>query len=60
MEGALKDMRGKDTVIDSQTGDEQFDALQKYGHDLTAQAAHLDPVSESLQIYLAENANSAN
>lgn len=44
VEGALKDMRGKDTVIDSQTGDEQFEALQKYGQDLTAQAAHLDPV----------------
>ena len=45
VEGALKDMRGKDTVVDSQTGDEQFEALQKYGQDLTAQAAHLDPVS---------------
>lgn len=30
--------------MDSQTGDEQFEALQKFGQDLTAQAAHLDPV----------------
>lgn len=44
VESALKGMRGKDTKIDSQTGDEQFEALQKYGQDLTAQAAHLDPV----------------
>ena len=44
MESALKDMRGKDTVVDSQTGDEQFEALAKFGQDLTAQAAHLDPV----------------
>ncbi|KAK9793452.1 hypothetical protein WJX73_009135 [Symbiochloris irregularis] len=44
VESALEEVRGKDTVIDSQTGDEQFEALQKFGHDLTAQVAHLDPV----------------
>lgn len=30
--------------ISSQTGDENFEALTKYGTDLTANAAHLDPV----------------
>ena len=36
-------MRGSGSV-DSATGDQQFEALQKYGQDLTAKAARLDPV----------------
>ena len=36
-------MRGVGSV-DSSTGDQQFEALQKYGQDLTAKAARLDPV----------------
>jgi hypothetical protein len=31
--------------VDSQTGDEQFQALAKYAVDLTAKASVLDPVS---------------
>ncbi len=34
----------QDTKIDSATGDDNFEALQKYGQDLTAMAARLDPV----------------
>ena len=34
----------QDAKIDTQTSDEQFDALTKYGEDLTAKAARLDPV----------------
>ena len=30
--------------VDSPSGDENFEALTKYGIDLTANAAHLDPV----------------
>lgn len=30
--------------VDSATGDQQFEALTKYGQDLTSQAARLDPV----------------
>lgn len=30
--------------MDSSTGDQQFDALSKFGVDLTAKAATLDPV----------------
>ena len=41
---ALEDTRGKGKKVDSQTADEQFDALAKYGIDLTAKAAELDPV----------------
>ena len=33
--------------VDSQTGDEQFQALAKYAVDLTAKASVLDPVSRS-------------
>ena len=34
-----------DMQVDSQTGDEQFQALAKYAVDLTAKASVLDPVS---------------
>jgi ATP-dependent Clp protease ATP-binding subunit ClpB len=40
---ALETTRGAKKV-DSQTADDQFDALAKYGVDLTAKAAELDPV----------------
>lgn len=40
---ALEEGRGARTV-DSATADTQFDALAKYGIDLTAQALELDPV----------------
>ena len=43
VEAALSDARGGATV-DSETADAQFDALGKYGVDLTARAAELDPV----------------
>lgn len=33
-----------DVQVDSQTGDEQFQALAKYAVDLTAKASVLDPV----------------
>eukprot|EP00798_Chlamydomonas_sp_ICE-L_P017600 gene17600-23931_t len=38
--------QGKEGVrtVDSETGDEQFEALNKYGVDLTANTARLDPV----------------
>ena len=54
LEAALKDIRkgyggsagGVDTqrTIDTESGDENFEALLKYGVDLTANAARLDPV----------------
>lgn len=44
MEGALDNVRGPQARVESATGDEQYEALQKYGTDLTARAAHLDPV----------------
>ena len=39
-------MRAKtgDQTISSSTGDDSLEALNKYGQDLTAQVAHLDPV----------------
>eukprot|EP00887_Chlorella_sp_A99_P002690 scaffold6.g2690.t1 len=40
---AIEEQRGSGTV-DSATADQQFDALNKYGVDLTANAAKLDPV----------------
>lgn len=35
---------GEGKSVDSATGDENFEALLKYGVDLTADAAKLDPV----------------
>lgn len=43
VEQALLEVRGQ-TPVDSQTGDENFQSLTKYGTDLTANAARLDPV----------------
>ena len=40
---SLETTRGS-RKVDSQTADAQFDALSKYGIDLTAKAAELDPV----------------
>ena len=39
-------MRSKsgDQTINSSTGDDSLEALSKYGQDLTAQVAHLDPI----------------
>lgn len=38
-------VRGKDGApMESQSGDQAFEALQKYGVDLTAKVAVLDPV----------------
>ncbi len=34
----------KGAPVDTDTGDQQFEALQKYGTDLTAKAAQLDPI----------------
>jgi ATP-dependent Clp protease ATP-binding subunit ClpB len=34
----------QDQKIDSKSGDANYEALAKYGTDLTANAAHLDPV----------------
>ena len=44
VETALDDVRGPEARIESATGDEQYEALEKYGTDLTARAANLDPV----------------
>ena len=43
LENAIEDSRGSANV-DSATADDQFDALKKYGVDLTEKAAELDPV----------------
>jgi ATP-dependent Clp protease ATP-binding subunit ClpB len=43
-EAAVKEVRAQATHIQSETGDQNFQALQKYGTDLTANAARLDPV----------------
>ena len=40
---AVEEGRGS-AHVDSATADTQFDALSKYGIDLTARAAELDPV----------------
>ncbi len=44
LQNAIAAVRSSDTHIDSATGDENFQALNKYGTDLTANAARLDPV----------------
>jgi ATP-dependent Clp protease ATP-binding subunit ClpB len=44
LQSAIGAVRSSDTHIDSATGDENFQALNKYGTDLTANAARLDPV----------------
>ncbi len=44
LEKAIEDSRGSANV-DSAPADDQFDALKKYGVDLTEKAAELDPVS---------------
>ena len=44
VETALDSVRGPEARVESATGDEQYQALEKYGTDLTARAAHLDPV----------------
>ena len=41
---AIQAMRGSGATLDSASGDQQFEALSKYGQDLTARAAALDPV----------------
>jgi ATP-dependent Clp protease ATP-binding subunit ClpB len=41
---AIQDLRTTGATVDSATGDQQFDALTKYGQDLTAKVATLDPV----------------
>jgi ATP-dependent Clp protease ATP-binding subunit ClpB len=43
VKNALEETRGSHRV-DTQSGDDQFEALSKYGTDLTARAAELDPV----------------
>ena len=37
-------MRGGGGTVDTDTGDQKFEALLKYGTDLTAKAAQLDPI----------------
>ena len=37
-------MRGSGASVDTDTADQKFEALQKYGTDLTAKAAQLDPI----------------
>lgn len=44
IETAVDNVRGPEARVESATGDEQYEALEKYGTDLTARAAHLDPV----------------
>ena len=44
LEGALNTVRGENKTVDSRSSDQQFEALTKYGTDLTAKAAHLDPI----------------
>lgn len=41
---AINDLRSTAGNINTQTGDQNFDVLLKYGTDLTATAAQLDPV----------------
>jgi ATP-dependent Clp protease ATP-binding subunit ClpB len=41
---ALEAMRAAGATVDTDAGDQQFEALAKYGDDLTARAAKLDPV----------------
>ena len=44
LESALTAVRGENKTVDSRSSDQQFEALTKYGTDLTAKAAHLDPI----------------
>ncbi|KAL6756651.1 P-loop containing nucleoside triphosphate hydrolase protein [Haematococcus lacustris] len=47
LEAAIKEVRDRSPAgahMDSEAADSQFEALTKYGQDLTANAAHLDPV----------------
>lgn len=44
VETAAEAMRGADTKVDTQNGDENFEALSKYAVNLTAKASKLDPV----------------
>eukprot|EP00208_Stichococcus_sp_RCC1054_P006290 CAMPEP_0206140698 /NCGR_PEP_ID=MMETSP1473-20131121/10363_1 /ASSEMBLY_ACC=CAM_ASM_001109 /TAXON_ID=1461547 /ORGANISM="Stichococcus sp, Strain RCC1054" /LENGTH=900 /DNA_ID=CAMNT_0053534945 /DNA_START=192 /DNA_END=2894 /DNA_ORIENTATION=+ len=44
LESAVEGMRGADSKVDSQGGDENYEALSKYAVDLTAKAESLDPV----------------
>jgi ATP-dependent Clp protease ATP-binding subunit ClpB len=41
---ALESLRAAGATVDTDAGDQQFEALAKYGDDLTARAAKLDPV----------------
>ena len=43
LESALEEVR-KGANVNSDMADQQFEALQKYGTDLTAKAAQLDPI----------------
>lgn len=43
-EGGATGAAPKKTNVDSSTADQQFEALEKYGDDLTARAAAMDPV----------------
>ena len=44
LDTALQSVRGSGASVDTDTADQKFEALQKYGTDLTAKAAQLDPV----------------
>ncbi|KIY97232.1 hypothetical protein MNEG_10728, partial [Monoraphidium neglectum] len=44
VEAAVKEVRPQEQKIDSASADANFEALAKYGTDLTANAARLDPV----------------
>ena len=44
LDNALQSVRGSGASVDTDTADQKFEALQKYGTDLTAKAAQLDPV----------------
>ena len=44
LDTALQSVRGSSASVDTDTADQKFEALQKYGTDLTAKAAQLDPI----------------
>ncbi|KAK9844178.1 hypothetical protein WJX81_007123 [Elliptochloris bilobata] len=44
LESALTAVRGDNKTVDSRSSDQQFEALTKFGTDLTAKAAQLDPI----------------
>ena len=44
LDNALQSVRGSGASVDTDTADQKFEALQKYGTDLTAKAAQLDPI----------------